>query len=92
MRREDVSPDARTYNTLIAGCSQAGQWERAIELMSELKGQGLVADAPTHAALISAHERAGNWKQVSAVHCNLVLLLYVCLYEVLVVAYFSSGS
>jgi pentatricopeptide repeat protein len=77
MRRQGVSPDARTYNTLIAGCSQAGQWERAIELMSELKVQGLVADAPTHAALINAHERAGNWKQVSAVNFNLVLQLTV---------------
>jgi pentatricopeptide repeat protein len=84
MRREGVSPDARTYNTLIAGCSQAGQWQRALELMSELKGQGLVADAPTHAALISAHERAGNWKQVSAVYFNLVLQLAVHLCKVLV--------
>jgi pentatricopeptide repeat protein len=65
MRRAGVPPQVRTYNLLTSACSAEGDWQKVMQLMSELRSHGLVADTPIHAALITACEKAGNFAGVS---------------------------
>lgn len=71
MRKNGISPNVETYNTVLAVCQRAGAWESALEVLGEMKrGQkdekGSGKDVPypdviSFNTAIGACGKAGRW-------------------------------
>lgn len=71
MRKNGISPNVETYNTVLAVCQRAGAWEGALEVLGEMKrGQkdanrmGEVVPCPdviSFNTAIGACGKAGRW-------------------------------
>lgn len=52
MLRSDIKPNVRTYTALIAALGNAGQWERALEVVQRMRrhayGSGIEPNAYTY--------------------------------------------
>ena len=58
-----VDPDVITYNAAISACEKGWQWERALELLEEMKSSGIEPDVISYSAAISACEKGGQWER-----------------------------
>merc|ERR1711918_289708 len=56
-----VSPDHKTFSSLISACGWAQQWEQAIDHFDRMKREKLPTDSITYTALISTCVKAGRW-------------------------------
>jgi pentatricopeptide repeat protein len=43
-----------TYSTLISACEKAGEWELALQLFEEMRGEGCVPNVISYNSLITA--------------------------------------
>ncbi|KAF6147121.1 hypothetical protein GIB67_036840 [Kingdonia uniflora] len=59
MSTRGVSPDVVTYNSLIDGLCNSGQWEEATRLFSEMIGRGISPDVRTFTILIDGMCKEG---------------------------------
>jgi len=53
MKRENVQPVTRTYNTLMIACNTSNQWQEALRVYEELTASGQQPNTTTYNALIS---------------------------------------
>jgi pentatricopeptide repeat protein len=62
-----AEPNVIHYNCVISSCEKAGQWEKALALLQEVKvRKGIEPDEYTYNAAISACEKGGQWEQALA--------------------------
>jgi pentatricopeptide repeat domain-containing protein 1 len=47
-----LEPDVITYNATTSACKKGGQWEKALQLLEEMRAKGLEPDVITYAAVI----------------------------------------
>ncbi|KAF5448001.1 hypothetical protein F2P56_033510, partial [Juglans regia] len=96
MLRNKVQPDRIAYNSLLAGCSSVGLWEKAQTLFSEMVERGIDQDIFTYNTLLDAVcKGAGEvWcsqknvcREMKAEHVYPNLLTYSTVIDV-----FSKGS
>jgi pentatricopeptide repeat domain-containing protein 1 len=43
-----------TYSSLISACEKAGQWDLALQVFDEMRGEGCVPNVITYNSLITA--------------------------------------
>lgn len=58
-RRRGPSPDVVSYSTAIMACSRAGNWERALGLLGEMRSEGLAPNSTTFTAAMAACRKSG---------------------------------
>ena len=57
-----VALNTFTFNAAISACAKGGEWQKALDLVDELKQQrGLEPDVITYTAAISACAKGGQW-------------------------------
>lgn len=66
MNANNTKPVTRTYNTLMIACNTSGQWQKALDVYSEMVRMGHAPNTTTYNALISAHSKAGRLEKVRA--------------------------
>jgi len=54
LRARGLTPDATTYGSLLAVCTRAGTWQRALELQQEILQANIEMQRPLYNALIDA--------------------------------------
>ena len=59
MRAAKIPPDEFVYSSVISACARGRDWDRALEILSEMRLDNLVPNVVTYTALITAL-RAGN--------------------------------
>jgi len=59
--RENCQPNTVTFNSLIKALGQGAQWEKAQEVVDQMRAQGCNPDVVTYTALISALGKGGQW-------------------------------
>jgi pentatricopeptide repeat domain-containing protein 1 len=52
------------FNTAIHACAGGGDWRHALELLEEMKKEGLSPDYHSYTAAMLACQRAGEWQTV----------------------------
>ena len=58
-RRRGPRPDVVSYSTAIMACSRAGNWERALGLLQEMRSDGLAPNSTTFTAAMAACRQNG---------------------------------
>lgn len=67
MRAEGVHPNTATYNAVIMGCADGGEWRRAVHLLEKMRSDRCRGDEAEHEVLsytlaIKAAARDGEGK------------------------------
>jgi pentatricopeptide repeat protein len=68
MRLQGCTPEPRTYNTIIAACSRAGQPAAAAAVYERMLADGVAPTGTTYTSLISAHGKAGQVEEALRVY------------------------
>ena len=55
-----VAPDVVTYSTAMAACGEAGEWEKALELLAEMPSMGVPPNVVAYTAAVAACGRGGQ--------------------------------
>jgi pentatricopeptide repeat protein len=63
MQECGVESDVITYSSIISACEKSSQWERALELLSEMRERGIEPNVITYSAAISACEKGSKWER-----------------------------
>lgn len=65
MQGSSVSLNTVSYNAVIIACGNAGQWERAVDLLEEMQEEGssVSADTSTFNEVLSACRKSGQWEK-----------------------------
>ena len=71
MLKRKVSPNRRTYNSLMLACQKMGDYERAFQLFEELKRDGLTPDVTTYNLLFVMCRDRLDFVLGIGVHSNL---------------------
>ena len=67
MKRLGVQPNTVSYNSLISACERCGEWERACEVLKQMKliaqrpGANVRPNSITYNTVLSACGKAGRW-------------------------------
>jgi pentatricopeptide repeat protein len=56
-----------TYSTLISACEKAGEWELALQLFEEMRGEGCVPNVISYNSLITACAQGAQWEKAAEV-------------------------
>ncbi|KAJ6862367.1 hypothetical protein NC652_039264 [Populus alba x Populus x berolinensis] len=64
MKKKNVKPSIVTYETLVGGYCRMRRVERAIELVDEMKREGIRSNAIVCNPIIDALAEAGRFKEV----------------------------
>ena len=57
MRAAGLTPNAISYSAAISACEKGQQWQRALELLEEMKAAGVAPNVISYNAAISACEK-----------------------------------
>lgn len=63
MKRRGFEPDSFTYNSMISSCVKGGEGKRALDILEEMRIQGLVPYVITYSAAMSAPANGGEWER-----------------------------
>ena len=63
-----VAPDAWAYSTAIDALGSSGEWQQALDLLTELEACRLVPESHCYGAAMRACARAGEWDAVLRLH------------------------
>ena len=62
MPRKALLPDVISFSAGISACEKSGNWQQALQLLSDMQADGVQADVICINAGISACEKAGQWQ------------------------------
>ena len=57
MERKNIPRDTVTYNAAISACEKGGQWQTALDLLTEMERKSIPRNTITYNAAISACEK-----------------------------------
>lgn len=64
LRAEGGRPNVRLMNAVVEACRKGRQWEKALEILAEMKELGVTPDYFTYSAAITACRQGGQWEKV----------------------------
>jgi pentatricopeptide repeat protein len=83
MKRERVTPNLITYNTVINACAKGGlDWEGLLGLFAQMRHEGIQPDIITYNTLLSACSRSNPFLYIRLITFCFFLLLW-CEYGVI---------
>jgi pentatricopeptide repeat protein len=61
-----ATADTKLYTKLIAAAGRLGRWERALELLADMRARRVHVDVIAYTAAITACQRCGQWREALA--------------------------
>jgi pentatricopeptide repeat protein len=72
MQQQSIKADIATYNRVINACQNGGNWQLALDLMTELTAAGLKPDDITYHCVIDALHAANQHKQAEEMYLEML--------------------
>ncbi|CAM9822017.1 unnamed protein product [Ectocarpus sp. 8 AP-2014] len=63
MQAAGIKPDQIAYGTAVSACAMAGQWEKAVALLADMRRSKLRPDVVAYSSAIKACGAEGRWEE-----------------------------